>query len=123
MYNRYIPQSDGSFKRSRIPEPSPEKAPIPPTNDQAESPPIGSDEAYIPPIKKSSPPSNRNMASRSNMSAYHEAGSISHFFKGLLPSDLDTEDLIVILLLLLMSGSRSNDQNAALLTLGIYLFM
>ena len=49
--------------------------------------------------------------------------SIGSFFKGLLPENLDAEDLIVILLLLLMSGSNSKDPNAALLTLGIYLFM
>lgn len=51
------------------------------------------------------------------------SGSIGSFFKGLLPENLDTEDLIVILLLLLMSGGSGKDPNAALLTLGIYLFM
>ena len=40
-----------------------------------------------------------------------------------LPENLDAEHLNVILLLLLMSGSNSKDPNAALLTLGIYLFM
>lgn len=49
--------------------------------------------------------------------------SVTSFLKGLLPQNFDTEDLIVVLLLLLMSGGSGSDQNAALLTLGIYLFM
>ncbi|MGM9605066.1 MAG: hypothetical protein ACI3XG_08365 [Faecousia sp.] len=45
------------------------------------------------------------------------------FLKGLLPQNFDTEDLMVVLLLLLMSGNSGNDQNAALMTLVIYLFL
>ena len=48
---------------------------------------------------------------------------ISGFLKQLLPKNFDTEDLLIILLLLLMSGDCQEDQNTALLTLGIYLFM
>lgn len=49
--------------------------------------------------------------------------SIGSFLKGLLPQNFDTEDLMVVLLLLLMSGNSGNDQNAALMTLVIYLFI
>lgn len=51
------------------------------------------------------------------------AGSVGSFLKGLLPQNFDTEDLMVVLLLLLMSGNSGTDQNAALMTLVIYLFL
>lgn len=41
----------------------------------------------------------------------------------MLPNDFDTEDLLVILLLLLMAGDCQEDQNSALLTLALYLFL
>lgn len=49
--------------------------------------------------------------------------SIGNFLKEILPQNFDTEDLIVVLLLLLMSGNSASDQNAAMLTLCIYLFL
>lgn len=48
---------------------------------------------------------------------------IFSFLRQLLPKNLDTEDLLIILLLLLMSGDCAEDQNTALLTLAIYLFL
>lgn len=55
-----------------------------------------------------------------------ESGSetnIGSFLRNLLPRDFGTEDLIVILLLLLMAGESQEDQNSALLTLALYLFL
>jgi hypothetical protein len=49
--------------------------------------------------------------------------SIGHFFRGLLPRDFDTSDLLIILLLLLISGDCQEEQNTALLTLVLYLFL
>ena len=49
--------------------------------------------------------------------------SIGSFLKQLLPKDFETEDLLVVLLLLLMSGDCQENQNTALLTLALYLFM
>ncbi len=43
--------------------------------------------------------------------------------KQLLPKNFDTEDLLIVLLLLLMAGDCREDQNTALLTLVLYLFM
>ena len=43
--------------------------------------------------------------------------------KQLLPKGLDAGDLLVIVLLLLMSGDCREDQNWALLTLMLYLFL
>ncbi len=45
------------------------------------------------------------------------------FLRGLLPRGLDTGDLLILLLLLLMAGDCREDRNTALLTLAIYLFM
>ena len=46
-----------------------------------------------------------------------------HFLRHLLPGDFNTEDLLVILLLLLMSGDCEEDRNNALLTMALYLFL
>lgn len=48
---------------------------------------------------------------------------VGAFLRQLLPKDFDTGDLIVVLLLLLMSSDCKEDQNTALLTLALYLFL
>ncbi len=126
MYNRYIPQSDGTFRRSQIPERPPSRRPASPqqpmnrpspnptqqpVQNQVDSRPNQKQQSWNPPPQRSCGPSENT------------AGSIGSFFKGLLPQNFDTEDLIVVLLLLLMSGNNNSDQNAALMTLGIYLFL
>ena len=130
MYNRYIPQADGSFQRNRVPEPEmPQKpaaeraAPAEPEKNQAKSPPEVRQNP--PPPGRSRPPVMLQGQQKQYRPPKQEQnpGGIGSFFKGLLPENLDAEDLIVILLLLLMSGGSSKDPNAALLTLGIYLFM
>lgn len=96
MYNRYIPQADGTYQKQKLPDnPSgrtvPGDFPIP-------SPPAP------PPPKPPQPPMR-----------------VSSFFQQLLPADFDTEDLIVILLLLLMSERSREGPNTALLTMVMYL--
>lgn len=118
MYNRYIPQSDGSYRRSRVQEqPSPE----PVTHRQSE---------YIPPqqeapaVEQTPPPPPRpNKAP--NRAPKHEpqSGNVMGFLRQLLPQNFDTGDLMVVLLLLLMSENDRDGQNTALLTLVIYLFL
>jgi hypothetical protein len=49
--------------------------------------------------------------------------SVLTFLKQLLPKDFDTGDLLILLLLLLMSGDCQEDQNTAILTLVLYLFL
>ena len=51
-----------------------------------------------------------------------KAEPVGPFFGHLLPGGLDTEDLIVVLLLLLMSENCSDRPNMALVTMLIYLF-
>lgn len=101
MYNRYIPQPDGSFLKTRLNEPEgtfsgdfPQSPPAIPLAEDSQS------------CLKSSGPM-----------------GISRFFRNLFPQGLDTEDLIVILLLLLLSQDGGKNGNRALLTLGAYLFL
>lgn len=114
MYNRYIPQPDGSYRRNRLPEPKrPEPpshpAPPPPPQDTCPPPPP-------PPPKKGGHSGHRPPPSK-------QETSIGSFLKKILPKDLDTGDLMIILLLLLMAGDCAEDQNTAILTLALYLFM
>ena len=127
MYNRYIPQADGSFRRSRVPEPTsnqPQRERSQQVRPEAErKEPPQSQSAFEPQPREVSHPQ-RGAHSTWN-TPYHEspAPSVGSFLKGLLPQSFDTEDLMVVLLLLLMSGNSGKDQNAALMTLVIYLFL
>lgn len=96
MYNRYIPQPDGSFQRNRIQEQGRPKPPPPPAPPPCDPPP--------PPR----PP---------------QSTGILDYFKRLLPRGIDTADLLIILLILLMAGDCEEDKNSALLTLALYFFM
>lgn len=120
MYNRYVPQNDGSFRRNWVPDapPQPSKPKNPPKPPQPPAPPPPpcppkrepeqntACEPKRPPQRPSSPP-----------------GGVTGFFRQLIPKDFCTEDLLIVLLLLLMSGDCKEDQNFALLTLALYLFL
>lgn len=118
MYNRYIPQPDGTYRRNRIQDPG--NAPAPePMQQKPAPPPIPEPEPrpchdclHRTPVRKPQ----QNYQPRQNI-------SITGFLKQLLPKNFDAEDLLVILLLLLMSGDCQEDQNTALLTLALYLFL
>ena len=92
MYNRYIQQQDGSYRKNRMPEQAP---PSQMSRPQEPSPP---------------PPSRQGQ-------------SAGGFLRSLLPKNLDTGDLAVVLLLLLIAGDSREEQNTALLTLALYLFL
>lgn len=96
MYNRYIPQPDGSFRRNPMPEqksPQQRQTPRPPA---APTIPV----APIPQPPKSEP--------------------IPGFLRQLLPQGFDTGDLIIVLLLLLIAGDSQENRSNALLTLALY---
>ena len=98
MYNRYIPQQDGTFRKRQEPDvarPNPPR-PNPPPPEPSPRPPHG-----VPPM----------------------GDSVTGFLKRLIPRDFDTGDLIVVLLLLLMAGDKPEDKNTALLTLALYCFL
>lgn len=110
MYNRYIPQPDGSFRRSRVQEPH---RPIP----QKPTPPCPEPE----PQKPEPPPQHEHSGHRPAKQPVDT--SVSGFFRRILPKDFDTGDLLIIVLLLLMAGDCTEDRNTALLTLALYFFM
>lgn len=121
MYNRYVPQSDGSFQRCRIgdpPQPEPPcKEPVHHTPEPEACPP--------PPVQKQQRRHPRPPVQPPRQEKYQEprSGNILHFLRNMLPKDFDTGDLLVVLLLLLMSGDCQEEPNTALLTLALYLFM
>lgn len=118
MYNRYIPQPDGSFRRDLIPTPEPPSPPPRPPHSPPQPP------CPEPPQTPPRPQQRKEPRRQQKQPAPPPAGdSISGFFKNLLPGDLDTGDLLVIVLLLLMAGDCREDQNHALLTLVLYLFL
>ena len=94
MYNRYVRQNDGSYRKRTVAEPA-RGFPQPP---KPETPP------YVP-CPKPQP---------------KRAGS---FLKTLIPGRLDTEDLLILVLLLLMSGDCREDSQLPLLTLALYLLL
>lgn len=93
MYNRYTPQTDGSYRREQMPDPA--RKPNPPPPPQLAPYPT--------------PPK--------------EIAGIGSFLRQLLPQNFDTGDLFIILLLLLMAGDSEEEKGNALLTLAFYLFM
>lgn len=115
MYNRYIPQADGSYRKKRIsdtnpPESEPQKQPdCPPIQPQK------TESVKLPPPAPEPKPS-QPLPRRKNVSA-------DTFLRQLLPKNLDTGDLLIILLLLLMAGDNSDERNTAWLTLALYFIM
>lgn len=116
MYNRYIPQSDGSYRRRVVREQTDAR---PPFCQMPEPEPCDSvqEEAC-----GSSPPVFRPQKGGSRQSFPHSKPKPVPL-QSLLPRSLDTTDLLVIILLLLMSADCQEDQNTALLTMALYLFM
>lgn len=83
MYNRYIPQEDGTYAKTAIPDSdAPEYTGTAKPNTNTVQPP-----------------------------------------QSTFPLNIDSGDLLVIVLLLLISAGEDYDQNSALLTLVIYLFL
>ncbi len=117
MYNRYIPQPDGSFRRSRVADShavrQPTRRPQPPVIPREDEPKEHIHEE-IPEIRE---------IKHTRLPPSKQEKSITSFLKQLLPKDLDTGDLLIILLLLLMAGDNAEEQNTAMLTLAFYLFM
>lgn len=106
MYNRYIPQPDGSYRRNRMPD----AHRSPSQRSPAQEPPAKQEYAPPPPP----PPTQVPIVS---------GGSITGFLRQLLPKDFDTADLIIVLLLLLMAGDNEKERSTALLTMALYFIM
>ena len=113
MYNRYIPQPDGSYRRNRMPDPRPTPTPHHPKLPDPPKPlPSQPDPPCPPPPKQACPPPHSRQ----------DTGALS-FLRQLLPKEFDTGDLFIVMLLLLMAGDCEEDRNTALLTLALYFLM
>ena len=95
MYNRYIPQQDGTYQKNRIPT-----APKPPEQEVPCPPPVPKESAEC-----------------------RTASSAGSFLRQLLPKNMDTNDLLIIVLMLLLAGDCQEEKNTWLLTLALYLFL
>ena len=112
MYNRYIPQPDGSYRRNptqeqRANNPRPHSTPQrTPQHTPWSAPP--------PPPSPAPPPPSRRPP---------QPEPIPGFLRQLIPQGFDTGDLIVVLLLLLIAGDSQENRNHALLTLALYFIL
>ena len=88
MYNRYVPQSDGTYRRM-------DGAPKPPA-----PPPAPPDRPPPPPLPP--PP--------------EASGPLGNLLRPWLPSGMDREDLLILLLIL----ATSPDDSTAALTVALY---
>lgn len=102
MYNRYVPQPDGSYRRDRRPDPGNQPPQAPKLPDTQQEVPI-----YSPPPEHRS----QNLQSTGN------------FLTRLLPPGFDLGDLIVMLLLFLMAGDCQEDRHTAILTMALYFIL
>lgn len=105
MYNRYIPQPDGTYRRRAVSEPPMSKPPQAP-----------------PPHPQTSPPHPQTPPPRKPEPIRPEPGRAG-FLRRILPAQFETEDLIVVLLILLIAGDCEDERNTALLTLALYFLL
>lgn len=103
MYNHYIPQSDGSYRRNAVPDQRRQPKPKPEPPNQTPPPPPPKQEPAPPPC----PPT---------------SGNILDFFRNLLPREIDTADLLIIFLLLLMNKDDEGGLSP-ILTLALYFLL
>ena len=118
MYNRYIPQADGTWRRSRIEPPAAPQKPFCDVIPSESCPDITS--PVSPPCGPLKPPQHHPHPKKPRPCPKEQP--VGAFLRNLLPQGFDTGDLLILLLLLLMAGDSPEDRETALLTLGIYLF-
>ena len=103
MYNRYIPQPDGSYLRNSIQDSRKPPQSQPQRPHQSQKPPA----PPPPPVQPT----------------YEPTESIPGFLRQLIPQGFDTGDLIIVLLLLLIAGDSKESRSNALLTLALYFIL
>ena len=112
MYNRYIPQPDGSYRRNSMQESR--HNPQRPQQLAQRSAPPQSQRPASPPPQTASPPQTRQPP---------HPEPIPGFLRQLIPNGFDTGDLIIVLLLLLIAGDSQESRSNALLTLALYFIL
>ena len=126
MYNRYIPQPDGTYQRNRLPDSLPRKIAEQSSQQEITTHPNPEEKPCCSldiPRSQNAPRMVQQHKPKPQHRKKNYDTSIPVFLKQLLPSNFDSGDLLVVLLLLLMSGDCAEDQNTALLTLALYLFL
>ena len=137
MYNRYIPQPDGSYRRRPVQEArqnpqrqTPPQRPTPPPPPPSEPPQHESPRNEPPrnePPQKNPQHTEHPLDCPRQESLAHigppRAEPVSGFLRQLIPKDFDTGDLIIVLLLLLIAGDDPPCRSNALLTLALYFIM
>lgn len=103
MYNRYSPQPDGSYRKNILHDnsPPPKQEGFPPPPDLPDVSALSASPTHPPQI----------------------GSNIPSFLRRLLPKDMDTGDLFIILLLLLMAGDSQENKTNSILTLALYFLM
>lgn len=105
MYNRYIPQPDGSYRRN-------------PMQEQRQNPQRSQKPSQHPTMPPPPPPQ------PSQQPCNHPVSEpIPAFLRQLIPKGFDTGDLIIVLLLLLIAGDNQESRSNALLTLALYFIL
>lgn len=112
MYNHYIPQSDGSYRRSSVPEGNRRQAQRP-----APPPPPPKQETEEKQERPPQPEPKRECQERK------PDGGLLSILRRLLPREIDSTDLLVIVLLLLLSDQEGDDDLAPLLTIALYFML
>lgn len=120
--NHYTPQSDGSYRRSTVPEP--ERRRNRPPYPSRPAPPPEPPKPVPPPAPPPPPPSPPPCPEPSQSPCPpSESQSILSFLRGLLPRELDAADLLVISLLLLMNREEGDQGMSPMLTIALYFLL
>lgn len=120
-YNHYTPQSDGSYRRSTVPDPVRRPGPRPPypvQNPHTSTAPQPEASPCPPESPRDCPPPKSDAPCTST----GEQG-ILPFLRSLLPREIDAADLLVISLLLLMNREEGDGGMSPLLTIALYFLL
>lgn len=135
MYNHYIPQSDGSYRRSSVPDP-PRQQQRPPQQRQErqerqekherqerqEQPRQKQENLPAPPPPQHAPQCQQQRPCEPACPSQPSRGLLSSL-RRLLPKELDTFDLVIIALLILLSQEDNDGDLAPLLTIALYFLL
>ena len=130
-YNHYTPQSDGSYRRSTVPENNRRPGPRPPYQGQQHQPQQSQrpeqprpqeppKQEHCPQPVHPEPPKQEHCQSGTDSTQ-----GILSFLKGLLPRQIDAADLLVISLLLLLNRDDCGEEGglSPLLTIALYFLL
>ena len=118
-FNHYTPQSDGSYRRSTVPEPNRRSGPKTPyPAQQPQNPP-----PHPPKPEPCEPMRECPPCVPASVSCPPSGDGILSFLRGLLPREIDAADLLVISLLLLMNREEKDGGLSPLLTIALYFLL